>query len=85
MGIDNGGLKYNMIMAREENSQDPILQLTKRELFAAMALQGIIASNRFFAIVRHQEKSAFYSEQEICAIAALNYADSLIMELEKEK
>ena len=45
--------------------------LTKRELFAAMALQGFIAANG-----QHQVRDA--------ATAAVEYADALIKALSKE-
>lgn len=50
----------------------PILYgLTKREYFAAMALQGLLANNKV--------------EHKYCVISAVEYADDLIEELNKTK
>jgi hypothetical protein len=43
--------------------------LTKREYFAAMAMQGLLANNK--------------SEHKYCVIAAVEYADALIEVLNK--
>ena len=45
--------------------------LTKREYFAAMALQGLVIKNN--------------NEYEYCVISAVKYADALIEELSKTK
>jgi hypothetical protein len=47
--------------------------LTKREHFAAMAMQGIIASGNLTPAATHEKVS----------VAAINYADALLSELEK--
>lgn len=53
------------------------LGLSKREYFAAMALQGLL-SNKGPLFPDSQ------GNKELFAIAALKYADALIAELEKE-
>lgn len=50
--------------------------LTKRELFAAMALQGLLS---YMAPLRPEKE-----EQASVAVAAVQYADALIAELERE-
>lgn len=52
--------------------------LTKREYFAAMAMQGLLA----------HKGSVFHKEQgngELVALGAVGYADALIAELNKEQ
>ena len=54
------------------NIQVPSLKgLTKREYFAAMALQGLLANNN--------------KEYAYCVISAVEFADDLIEELNKTK
>ena len=55
------------------NSNDPI-GLTKREHFAAMAMQGILANQRL-----QMDKTA-----EGVAICAINHADALLSALDNE-
>ena len=50
--------------------------LTKRELFAAMAMQGILAN---------PDGSMVQWDEERVALAATEHADALIAELEKAK
>lgn len=52
--------------------------LTKRELFAAMALQGICASH-------DREDGAFRQNIDAMAVCAVRSADALLDELEKTK
>ncbi len=61
--------------------------LTKRELFAAMAMQAIITNDNYL-LQRNEEleKLERYKEEELENVVgrtAVNYADALIAELEK--
>lgn len=62
--------------------------LSKREYFAAMALQGL-SSNSFISEILvksdKQGKIMGHKEEDIIAITATQYADSLIAELNKEQ
>lgn len=59
--------------------------LTKRELFAAMAMQGLLAAGEVHAaIYKAVEKSKVSSATECFAGAAVDYADALIAALESE-
>ncbi len=54
------------------NIHTPSLKgLTKREYFAAMALQALVTKNN--------------NEYDYCVISAVKYADALIQELSKTK
>lgn len=62
--------------------------LTKRELFAAMAMQGLLSNSHysksrewFLGISEHSEEGL----RQATAIIAIRHADSLIQELEKKK
>lgn len=56
--------------------------LTKREYFAAMAMQGMIANGR---VMEPIFKSKNYNEiDRIVAEAAVEFADKLIIQLNKE-
>lgn len=59
-------------MTKQEHDNIFFWGLTKREYFAAMALQGIIASC-----------PESYPDREPTAIRALEYADALIKQLNK--
>lgn len=48
--------------------------LTKREMFAMNAMQGLLSS---------ESAESWYEQHEDCAKAAVNYADALLKELEK--
>lgn len=60
--------------------------LTKRELFAAMAMQGILANTFKIGQLNTDGRTTIEAIQNstICE-AALGYADALIAELEKTK
>ncbi len=75
-------IKYNKIQEIVENAVFPIIieetcgqGLTKRELFAAMALQGMLAS---------ETSSYNYGAIECLAENAVKKADALITELNKK-
>jgi hypothetical protein len=55
--------------------------LTKRELFAGMAMQGIASSTSSLGGSGH----LFHEHESSVAKVAVEYADALITELEKEK
>lgn len=58
--------------------------LTKREYFAAMAMQGVLSNQILtttYAAVSRGEESPF---GEVVAVAALEYADALIDALNQE-
>lgn len=57
--------------------------LTKRELFAAMAMQGIVSKVPY--LTQTVAESKIEKRAEIIARGAIMYADSLIAELEKKK
>lgn len=70
------------MIKRETDSNEPIDSallntvvrysgLTKREYFAAMAMQGLLANNK--------------SEHKYCVISAVEYADDLIEVLNKTR
>lgn len=59
------------------NSQKQITELTKRELFAAMAMQGFISG-------LYAGTNAGFTVEGTC-FASVEYADALIAELSKEK
>src|SRR5690606_11693639 len=54
--------------------------VTKRELFAAMAMQGLVG----IGPIKSKNSIALINPKEM-AITAIEYADALIAELEKEK
>lgn len=57
--------------------------LTKREYFAAMAMQGFLGGNqRLGDMFPYKPRGTF---AEAIAVAALSYADALLNELNKEK
>lgn len=57
--------------------------LTKREYFAAMAMQGIIGSSEFMRSIAEVAKKDPNSQTIILAQNALLYADAIIAELSK--
>ena len=59
--------------------------LTKRELFAAMAMAGWVSgiSNADWMDEYNDDSEAFRQHQIAVAMAAVGYADALIAELEK--
>jgi len=59
--------------------------LTKREYFAAMAMQAL-ASNQFVSEVlfKYVKQKGIYAEENVIAISAVQYADALIEALNKE-
>ena len=61
------------------------LGLTKREYFAAMAMQGFISERKNLVAMDKeiQDKNPDLKLHEGAAIAAVQYADALIKELEK--
>lgn len=59
-----------------DNTENYFDGLTKRELFAAMAMQGMLAS---------ETASYNYGAQENLAVNAVKRADALLAELNKEK
>lgn len=58
--------------------------LTKREMFAAMAMQGILASGEYNWILHHQQVRNEAVELH-WAGNAIRVADALLAELEKER
>ena len=69
------------------NPYNSISGLTKREYFAAMALQGVMAHHQNFIIVRVYSDDYGYSQQEFdaseAAYLAVQAADALLKELSK--
>jgi hypothetical protein len=55
--------------------------LTKREHFAALAMQGLTASGEVLQVAMVIGEEDKKTVQEIIAVAALKYADALIKEL----
>ena len=59
---------------RSQSPDNPFGGLTKREMFAMNAMQGLLSS---------ESAESWYEQHEDCAKAAVNYADALLKELEK--
>jgi hypothetical protein len=61
--------------------------LTKRELFAAMAMQWLISSDiKILADeARHPDRDGYYTRGEMIALYSMKYADALLAELAKER
>ena len=69
---------------------DMATALTKRELFAAMAMQGLLGDHAYQdmlkTLLEHKAPPATLENiAKIVAAGATEYADALITELEKEK
>jgi len=69
------------------------LGLTKREYFAAMAMQGILSGDYLLGVLKtnqqHNDAAAHLGEgcvlpQESLATSAVGFADALMKELEKK-
>lgn len=68
------------------SNKEELAGLTKRELLAAMAMQGILTGNKLcYSYERSPAKNGhdLFIVQPI-AMAAVEYADALIKELSKE-
>ncbi len=62
--------------------------LTKREYFAAMAMQGLLANSKALMDIDAGVKERKGDMKDVCAITAilaLNHSDALIAELNKQK
>lgn len=59
--------------------------LTKRELFAGLAMQSLLESDAFFNIISQESQDAGLTASEGFAKSACLYADALIAELAKER
>lgn len=57
--------------------------LTRRELFAAMVMQGLISRETQPETYEHPDKDRKFTRAEIIANWAISYADALIAELGK--
>jgi len=57
--------------------------LTKREHFAAMAMQGILSNDGMMQTMARQYTNEGISPNDRCASLSVNMADSLLAELEK--
>lgn len=57
--------------------------MSKREMFAAMAMQGMIGC--FLKNIISMDKSVMKDQNELISFAAVQLADALIEELEKQK
>lgn len=63
-----------------------VKDLTKRELFAAMAVQGICSNSGWVGGAQYQARKVLNMEDEqVVAIDAVKIADALLAELEKKK
>ena len=61
---------------------DPVIGLTRRELFAAMAMQGMVSNPEW--TMTEEGRKAGMSGEEMYARAGITLADALIAELDKE-
>ena len=68
----NGDMPAMPFEGGENNGMQPWSGLTKREHFASLAMQGILASDTDAVIA-----------QDICVKLAVEHADALLTELEK--
>lgn len=58
--------------------------LSKRELFAAMAMQGLLANLEYQVRALEKPESSTRNIAEFVAFGATDYADALLAELAKE-
>ncbi len=72
--MDNGNKPAYPVI--EENKEPNKSGLTKREYFAAMAMQGMIAGDSQWSQTHSQYR---------CAEIAVNYADELLLSLSQAK
>ena len=68
---DSPAFSKEVFYTDEYNINTPQEGLTKREYFAAMAMQGLLANDKV--------------EHKYCVISAVEYADDLIEQLNKTK
>lgn len=64
---------------------EPSGGLTKRELFAAMAMQAMVSSYDMIAAALNVGAKTDVEAKDVIARGAISYADALIAELEKQK
>jgi len=57
--------------------------LTKREDFAKFAMQGLLANSDFFGAAITQAQEAGADLEDVVAVGALAFADSLLIVLDK--
>jgi hypothetical protein len=78
MSEDTSGAAYPHYKIIAGGKQEQIMGLTKREYFAAMALQGIIAAKETFDPMNGQTQSEAWAE------LAVKRADALINALKEQ-
>lgn len=60
--------------------------LTKREYFAAMAMQGLLSNSEYLKQLSHNTKTIpSFDSNTICAMEAIDMADELLKQLEQTK
>lgn len=74
--MDNSGSAFPLITEWRDHNGATLPGLTRRELFAAMAMQGALTSAHYFCVPYHAPTFAKY---------AVELADALLAELEKEE
>ena len=62
---------------------EPSSGLTKREYFAAMAMQGFVSCAEAMNQLRLIEERSDKNQSEMIAMISLGFADALLKELEK--
>lgn len=81
---DTSGAAFPVLGERDSNGEtihEPELGLTKRELFAAMAMQGAMANQDYLnACANH---AAALESSKLLAKACIGIADTLLAELAK--
>jgi hypothetical protein len=81
--MENGKKPASQTAIGMSNSEMEHMGLTKREYFAGLAMQGILAHESFFDRICHE--SGENTMADVLVTASVKMADKLLAELEKTK